>query len=52
MFEKRLKQLVTKFDKEKAFSLSLEIHTAEENGYDLTPKEERLWSKLTEKIQQ
>jgi len=57
MFKQRLKALVYRslygsFHLLDVETLSNEIHTAEMSGYQLSPSEDRLWIKLTERIQQ
>ena len=57
MFKQRLKALVYRslygsFHLLDVETLSNEIHTAEMLGYQLSPSEDKLWIKLTERIQQ
>jgi hypothetical protein len=51
MFEKELKSVLKNFSLERGEALSQKIHKAEEKGYDLSAREEILWSKLTQKIE-
>jgi succinate dehydrogenase/fumarate reductase flavoprotein subunit len=49
-FLERLQAELKNFDTQKAQQLSLEIHEAEEAGYQVSPHEDRLWYHLTVKI--
>lgn len=47
----RLLHLLHFFDLQKALELSTEMHDAECNGHIFTRAEDRLWEKLTDKIE-
>lgn len=52
MFLKRLKEVLQAkdWDQLKASQLSIEMHQAEEEGYELSSLEDSLWSSLTLRI--
>lgn len=50
-FATELRFMLLHFNLEKAEALSVRIHEAEEQGYEISRKEDRLWIRLTEKIQ-
>lgn len=50
MFEEKLKRMLGSFNIDEAEKLSLEIHQAELNGYEISYAEDRLWEKLTAKV--
>lgn len=50
-FLQRLQDVLSNWELQKALDLSDEIHTAEENGYETSEKEELAWEKLTEKVE-
>lgn len=47
----RLKESLQNFKRSEAIELSDSIHEMEKEGQDLSPREERLWLKLTEEIE-
>lgn len=49
-FLKRLKDAVENFDMATATALSDELHEAEDSGYVISHEEDKLWTKLTQKI--
>jgi hypothetical protein len=49
-FIKRLENLLKQFDIDQAVVLSDQIQNAEENGYEISTREDRLWVNLTTKI--
>ena len=51
-FLTRLLLLVDNFNLEKAEELSLEIHKAESEGYNLFKREDKYWLEITDQIQE
>ena len=49
-FKERLKEELNNFDLEKAEALSMEIHEAESEGYEISEIEDNRWIKLTDQI--
>lgn len=50
-FKDELKAALDNFDIHHAQSVSERLHAAEENGYEITATEERLWARLTKCIE-
>lgn len=51
-FTVRLHNVLKDFHLQEAETLSDVLHQAEQEGVELTPSQERLWLKLTERIQE
>lgn len=50
-FRDELQHALDKFDVKRAEALIDKLHEAEENGYDVTPAEEKLWARLQKCIE-
>jgi len=49
-FYKKLENALANFDEDSATWLSIEIHEAEEAGYEISDAENELWYQLTSRI--
>ena len=50
-WEDRLEHALLFFDKKQALELSMMLHEVEEQGFDLSPRVEKLWARLTLRIE-